>query len=146
MDEQRDRLIHSAPFDAADVERLISNRLEQRLDRNLKYTREEIEKITKLDRSLFPEDFQLNEEHSNDLRALASLSQCQLKPARSIRSHRPILGPLIVALKKITWKLIKVHLEEPFDGLQEFSARMVDSHAKQILETEQLKKQITART
>lgn len=138
----RDPLLRSAPVEPHELEDQIHLRLSTRLNQNSKYTVEEVRRITDLDRSLFPKDFAVSKETSDNLRALANLSQCQLKPAREIRSHRKLLGPVIVALKKLTWPLIKVHLNDTFEGLQEFCSRMVYSHAKQILETERLKQRL----
>ena len=48
------------------------------------------------------------------------LSQVELKPARQIKSHRRFIGPVIVGVKKLIYPLIKLHLKDVFQGLEEY--------------------------
>lgn len=135
----RGPLISSAPLDTPKLEERICKQLNARLDQDLNYSETEIRRISEMSRSLFPDTFELTEGQTNNLRALTNLSQCELRPAREIKSHRKILGPFIVAAKRVSWKLVKIHFDDTFKGLQEFCAKMVQSHAKLMLETENLK-------
>jgi hypothetical protein len=130
-------LIRSGVDTPAEVEQSVSLRLQKRLGEH--YTTSEIEHISAMDSSLFPLDFELDETTSNTFRSLTRLSHCALKPAH-LRSHRTIIGPVIVAIKKLTWKLVKVHLEHAFDGLQEFCSWMVYCQARQVVEIERIRK------
>lgn len=130
-------LISSGIDNPAAVEHSISSHLQERLGEH--YSTTEIEHISALDSALFPADFELNEVDSNTFRSLARLSHCALKPAH-LQSHRKIIGPFIVAVKKLIWKFMKVHLEHAFDGLQEFCSWMVYNQAKQAAEIDHLKK------
>ena len=83
---------------------------------------------------------ELDKQTSERFRALASFSQLELKPAREIKSHRKIIGPIIVALKRMSWPLIKIHLKDSFESLEQFSAWSLDTIAKQQVELENLKR------
>ncbi len=104
------------------------------------YTLEEIERVTNLSRRVFPPDVDINEETLERFRALARLSQIQLRPASQIKSHRKLIGPIIVFFKKLTFPFIQVHLKQPFEGLEEFASGLVYSLAKEVVEVERLKK------
>jgi hypothetical protein len=130
-------LIRSGIDAREEVEKSVSKRVQKRFGEH--YTAGEIDHISNLDSSMFPPGFELDETTSNTFRSLARLSHCALKPAH-LRSHRKIIGPIIVAIKKLIWKLVKVHLEPAFDGLQEFCSWMVYSQAKQVAEIDRIRK------
>lgn len=98
------------------------------------YTIEEIEAVSRLKRTLFPPDFQLDQETSECFRTLVQFADVQLKPAQMIRSHRRFIGPLIVFIKKLTWPLIQIHLKDTINSAREFNARTVILLAKQQVE------------
>jgi hypothetical protein len=100
----------------------------------------ELEDISKLEHRLFPVDFELDKQQTEDLRALCSLSQTGLRQNLKITSHRPLIGPLIVFGKRILWRIVQVLLKETFAGTQEFNARLVKSHAKALLRIDRLEK------
>jgi hypothetical protein len=105
------------------------------------FSEEEIEQISALDRSLFLNDFQISEETQETFRVLCSFSRCELKPSRSITSHRPFVGPVIVFLKRLSWPIIRFHLKEPFESMQLFNSRLVASHAKEVCRLDRLNRQ-----
>ena len=135
-------LAHKQPGIEAKLVQKLSNRLE---DQQQEYTSEEIKDISVLDMSLFPEDFELSQESSERFRTLARLSHLELKPARNISSHRKALGPLIVAVKRLSWPFIKAHLQDSFLGIQEFASQMLEISAKQEVKIAELENQLLKR-
>jgi hypothetical protein len=131
-------LINNGPapvaLDATNLNAELEKELEARLKRAGDYDRREISAIEQLDRRLFPKDFKLSTEQTNSFRALCKLSQVELKPARAITSHRKVIGPLIVLLKRLSWPIFKVHLKDTVDGLQEFCAWSVYQQAQNVTE------------
>lgn len=107
----------------------IQNALAQRLAGNPDYTIAEIEHVGRLSKKLFPEGLDTDEKTNERLRALATTSMFEIRPARTITSHRKFLGPLIVLMKKISYPFIKIHLQESFAGQQEFNSLMLDTVA-----------------
>ena len=121
------------------LERHVFEALSSRLKTSPSYSDEEIVRVSGLSKRLFHDGFCLNEDQTNRVRALCSLSQSTLKPANEISSHRKLIGPLIVFIKRLTWPLISVHLRDVFVGIQEFQSLAVETLAEQILATEELR-------
>ncbi len=121
------------------LESRVNTALEERLVRDSHYTEKEIKKVSTLSKKLFPEGKEVDFQTCEDLRALAKLSQFELKPARSITSHRKFIGPLIVFLKRLTWPLVKIHLKESYAGQQEFNCRVVEAVSRLKNEDKQLR-------
>lgn len=120
--------------------------LEERLGRDFRrYSQAEIDRVSTLDFRLFPKNFVLEEESTKQLRALAALSQCELKDPREISSHRPVIGPVIVATKRLLWRIMRVFLRDSFAGIQEFNSWMLHSHAKLLLRVDSLEKELEKR-
>ncbi|MFN8392676.1 MAG: hypothetical protein U0136_20460 [Bdellovibrionota bacterium] len=126
-----------------DVEKRALAALQTRLAAGNDLTAEEVEKLSKLSKSLFPHDFSISEETQETFRVLCSFSRCELKPSRSITSHRRFIGPLIVFFKRLSWPLIRFHLKEPFESMQYFNSRLIESHAKEVCRLELVKRQLT---
>ncbi len=127
------------------LERHALEALSSRLKTSPSYSQEEILRVSELSKRLFYDGFYLGEDHTNRLRALCSLSQSSLKPANEISSHRKLIGPIIVFIKRLTWPLLSVHLKDVFVGIQEFQSLAVESLAEQIVATEELK-QLSAKS
>jgi hypothetical protein len=124
------------------------NELEIRLRGQQNYSSDEIERVSSLDSRLFPPNYSLSKEATRDLRALCSLSQCELMHPAKISSHRRIIGRPIVAAKRLLWRLISLHLKDTLSGLQEFCAWSVYSQAKllaRISEAEDLINELNTR-
>lgn len=126
----RTRLIlRAGGVDAAALEERVRQALERRQRDSVEYPTEEIDHITALDRRLFTGGFELDEELTTRFRALSALSRCELRPIHQIKSHRPLLGPLIVRLKRLVFPLVAVHFKESFKSLQEFNSWSVANQA-----------------
>ena len=126
------------------LESSIRENLAVRLD-GFNYTQAEIEQVANLDRALFPAGFVLEKDKCEELRVLARLSRCELKHSHMITSHRKVLGPFIVAGKRLLWRIVRANLENHFSALEEFCSQLVESHARLIYEVEALKKRSPAK-
>ena len=94
------------------------------------YTEKEIERVSKLSRRLFSVNSEIDAETLEPIRAAAALSNCELKPNPDFSSHRPVIGKVIVLIKKLTWPLIRFHLHRQFDALSEYNRWMLFSQVK----------------
>ncbi len=130
-------LILSGAADARALEERITRALAARLAEHPHYSAKEAGQIEQLNRSLFPEGCSIDYQTSEDFRRLAVFSQCDAK-SPIIRSHRPLLGPVIVAVKKLFWKIVRGQLEPFFAGMSEFNAAVVEVQARQAVEIRRL--------
>jgi len=121
-----------------DLEKKLQARLEQRLEESINYNRQEIEDVSGYKHRLITQGTLLEEKQLEDLRALSSLSRIRLKRPSEISSHRPLVGKLIVAVKKASWPLISFHIKDTIEAMEEFSSRMVASHAKALSRVKEL--------
>ena len=119
---------HSPVPTSLEQELLESHR--SRLASSEHYEVSEIDNVSNFKFRLIPEGLLLKEEQLDDLRSLASLSRIQLTEPSRITSHRPVLGKAIVFVKKLTRPLILAHLKGTVEAMEEFSSRLVASHAK----------------
>lgn len=104
------------------------------------YTSEEIAEIERLDRRLFSSEFEISEEARESLRVLCTYSRCELRPSPIIRSHRKLIGPAIVFLKKLSWPLVRFHLKDTFESIELFHSSLVYSYARQVQKLEQIER------
>lgn len=111
------------------LEQRAKDALSSRLKTSANYSAQEISEIAKLERKLFPHQA-IDKETTELFRRLCALSNIRLLPSREITSHRPIVGPLIVAIKRISYPFIRVHLKGVIEALEEFCAWSVYAHAK----------------
>lgn len=132
-------LVPTGATDVLVLQAQVHEKLSWRLARNDHYSFDEIEHIATLDHLLFPRSFVIDENLCNRFRRLAMFSQVGLRPVRTITSHRKIVGPVIVLLKNLTWLLVKVHLQNTMDALQELHCGIVELLAQQVVEVERLK-------
>ena len=66
----------------------------------------------------------LSKKRLEKLRRLCQLWEVNLKPAE-ITSHRKVIGPLIVAVKKLVYPILKVLLKETIKQQRDFNAAAV---------------------
>lgn len=133
MTADQEPFIFSGTHFAEDLQQRVLDSLRLRLGGDSHYTVEEIQKVSQLKSSLFPKDFVLDEENTDRLRLLSILSQSALPGEEKIRSHRPYLGPVIVFLKRIFWRILKGHLHGSFEALEQFNSLMLYGHARQLV-------------
>lgn len=135
-------LVENGVRELSGLEQRARRQLAERIESSPAYDAAEIAEITALEKSLFPRDFEISDETRETLRVLCSFSRCELRPASAIRSHRRIVGPIIVFLKKLSWPLIRFHLKDTFESMQLFHSWVVYSHARQVLKLELLEREL----
>ena len=85
-----------------DIENTVKTNFKTRLQKDPEYREEEIERVKKLDCSLFPKDFEVDQKTNEQFRELAKSAQLELIPTQRISSHRKYIGPIIVLFKKLS--------------------------------------------
>jgi hypothetical protein len=66
----------------------------------------------------------VSEKDLEKLRTLCKLWDVELKPSE-ISSHRPFVGPFIVAVKKLLFPVIRIFLKDSFKQQRDFNAAAV---------------------
>lgn len=114
----------SSPELEAEVKKKVSERIEAG-----KYRREDVEYVKNLD--LFPikDASNLDSEMLERLRRISEVWEVRLG-YDEITSHRPVLGPIIVAIKKIIFPLVSLVLKKPIEQQRRFNAEVVSLLAK----------------
>lgn len=98
---------------------------------NVPYSQQEIRDVSGLRVNLFPPEMELSKEVSERMRMLCKLSELRLEESVYYRSHRKIIGPLVVALKRLTFPFVKFHISSTIDTAREFQIRAVEQIAAQ---------------
>lgn len=133
---------NNAEFGQLNVE--LETSLSQRLHGNAQYSEEEIERVSTLSSRLFPANFEISTKDSEQMRALCMLSKAELHSASKISSHRPLLGRLIVPVKRFFWNILSAQLRDSFAGVQEFQMWAVVNQAKLLTRINELEKNTTS--
>lgn len=98
----------------------IDERMKDRLKQG-KYTIGELEGIRHFKLSLLPRTTKLTEERLEKIRKLSHLWEVDIRVS-NITSHRPVIGPIIVAAKKILLPFIRLALADMIRQQREFNA------------------------
>lgn len=114
----------SSPEFEAEVKKRVLDRIASG-----KYKREDVEYVKGLD--LFPlkDASNLDSEMLERLRRISEVWEVKLGHDE-ITSHRPVLGPVIVAIKKIIFPLVSLVLKKPLEQQRRFNAEVVSLLAK----------------
>lgn len=118
----------------------IGRALSHRFTSHASFTLEEANKVGDLTHRLFPENIHLSEDSIEQFRAISRLSRCGLESMSGFTSHRPLLGPVIVFVKRICWPFIFAQIKRPFLSLEDFNMLLIETLAKQQVELEHVKK------
>jgi hypothetical protein len=94
------------------------------------YTAEEVQRVSSVTRKLVSQGTDLPIDLLESIRAAATLANSDLRPNPDFSSHRPIIGWIIVAVKKLTWPLIRFHLHRHFDNQSELNRRLLYTQVK----------------
>lgn len=94
------------------------------------YTSEEVGRVSAASRKLVSAGKTLPNDLLESIRAAATLANSELRPNPDFTSHRPLIGGLIVAIKKLTWPLVRFHLHRHFDNQSELNRRMLYNQVK----------------
>jgi len=98
--------------------------LKQRVAADPHYTFQEIDEVERCSKQLFARDFPLSEEATERFRYLARFAQFELRPT-FLRSHRPIIGPVIVTAKRIAWRVLSALLKDAVRGQQLYNYAVI---------------------
>lgn len=102
--------------------------LAARLESAANYSRDEIDKVSSLNHRLVPQGLTVDLHTSERLRALARLSQTELKPPIIMRSHRKLIGPVIVAAKRAIWPLLNALLKDFVEAQREYNSLLLEEY------------------
>jgi hypothetical protein len=97
-----------------------SNAVKSRIKRGA-YTQADIAYVARLSRPLIKDKLELSETQLTLLRNVCQNWDPQFRDI-GIRSHRPIIGPVIVALKRALFPLVKLFLKDTLRQQREFNA------------------------
>ena len=132
----RPNFVLNAPAGLADaLEAEVTRRLQARLASHASYSLAETETVTLMPHHFIAASAALSDKECERLRELAILSRCGLRYLEPIHSHRKIVGPIIVAGKKLLWKLLYAQLRKQFDAMEEFNGAMVENLAREMSRT-----------
>ena len=111
-----------------ELETEVKKRVSERIAAG-KYKREDVEYVKNLD--LFPltDASNLDSEMLERLRRVSQVWEVKLG-YDEITSHRPVLGPIIVGIKKIIFPLVSLVLKKPLEQQRRFNAEVVSLLAK----------------
>ncbi|HMO19280.1 MAG TPA: hypothetical protein PKA63_14535 [Oligoflexia bacterium] len=98
----------------------------------------EVRSVSEKSTRLFNNSFAIDKETTELFRAMCILSQCSLEGASRPSSHRPLIGPAIVFVKQIIWKLVEPRFKFVFAGVQDCFSHLISSHAKLLQEVKML--------
>ena len=109
--------------EAPALERELSGAVSARVEKG-EYAVRDIEYISALKRPLATQTLKLSPDRLEKLRRLCQLWDIELK-ATHIESHRKILGPLIVAVKKMLLPILRVLLKDMIRQQRDFNAAAI---------------------
>jgi hypothetical protein len=89
-----------------------------------RYTVDNVAYISKVHLNLEPGYLQVSDKTLEKLRRLCQLWDVDIR-ATNITSHRKVIGPLIVAAKKIVYPLLKVFLKDFIRQQRSFNAAVI---------------------
>lgn len=88
------------------------------------YSEDDLYYVKKVDLRLSKGSLDISDKELERLRLLCSLWDVDLRPAQ-ITSHRPVIGPLIVAAKRIMFPILKVFLKDLIRQQKDFNAATI---------------------
>ena len=106
---------------------LLQQRCEQAVAEKIaagKYKQGDIDYLRRIDLSPVKGALQISDSQLEKLRRLCQLAEVELVPAR-ISSHRPIVGSLIVAAKKVLFSVLKVLMKDTLRKQRDFNAAVI---------------------
>ena len=103
------------------------------------YSELEIEDVRTLKTKLFPAKMEIGKETSDRMRALCKFSELKLEESGNYRSHRKVVGPIVVAIKRLLFPFVKFHVSSAISTVREFQICAVEQLAAQEAELWKLK-------
>lgn len=90
----------------------------------------EVREVAEYSNKLF--DAELPPELCKEFRLLCACAVREPKPP-VIRSHRPLFGPIIVFIKKLSWRILRVLLKDTIESQQMFNRKTVRLLARSVI-------------
>jgi len=109
--------------DRADIALQVSQQVTDKIGAG-KFRTEDIEYIARVDRRLVDGTLTVSDARLEKLRRLCQLWEVDLK-AGEISSHRKIIGPLIVAFKKLLLPIVRVLFKDTLRQQRDFNAAAI---------------------
>lgn len=111
---------------APELEGRVASRVEAHLAAG-RYTAENIRYVSSLERPATPGALAVSAEALERLRRLCQVWEVDFKPARTITSHRPVIGPLIVAAKRLAFPVMRFFMRETLRQQREFNVAVIEA-------------------
>lgn len=106
----------------------MAQRLEDQVSQKVaagKFKREDQHYVRDVNFMPVRENLHISQERLEKLRRLCQLWEVELAPPREISSHRPFVGPLIVAAKKMMFPILRVFLKDTLRKQRDFNAAAI---------------------
>ncbi len=116
-------LPETAGVTAAELESTLASQKEQKLV-SATIDKNEEEGVRTLSPKLTDGELDLNDELLERLRTMCQLWEVDIKPSQ-ITSHRPVIGPVIVAVKKALYPIIRLFLKDMIIQQRSFNAATI---------------------
>jgi len=120
--------IKVAGRDAPELESWVEEKVKKKTTAG-EFSIDNVEYIKKIDLSATKGELAVSGEDLERLRKLCQLWDLDLK-VFSIKSHRKIIGPFIVALKKVIFPILRVFLKESMQQQRAFNAEVISYLAR----------------
>lgn len=88
------------------------------------YTDNDVQYVAALERPLYQGNLKLSKVELEKLRALCQLWEVRLMPQK-ISSHRPVIGKIIVAVKRLLFPIFQVFMKDTMRQQRDFNAAVV---------------------
>lgn len=128
-------LMHGEPAQALAAS--LRQRVEQRIAAG-EYLPDTIQYFNEVSFRAVPGDLTVSDKRLEQLQKLCQLWDVRLR-AKEISSHRKVLGPLIVAAKRVVYPVLSAFLKESFHQQRSFNAAALSLLAELSEEVERLK-------
>ena len=115
--------IKCAPSSHIDLAALIEEKAKSRI-LNRQYRADEVSYVAKVNFCPIKGRLQVSEQELNTLRRLCQAWNIEIRPML-IQSHRPIIGPAIVAVKKIIFPILRVLMKDFVTQQRDFNAAAI---------------------
>ncbi len=109
----------AAPLLAADTHARIQDRLAKR-----QFRQDEIDYVKSASCAPIQGELRVSESELNILRRLCQAWDIELRPAK-ITSHRPLIGPVIVGVKRLLFPLVQVFLKDLVRQQRDFNSSAI---------------------
>lgn len=108
---------------ATDIEDRCYRKVAERISAG-NYRAQDLEYIARLDLPAVKGTLKMTDRQLEKLRRLCQLAEVDLIPAH-ISSHRPVIGPVIVAAKRILFSILKVLFKDTLRKQRDFNAAVI---------------------